>query len=32
MKLGLGMLALTIIVVMLVVPHWALLELPLAAQ
>jgi hypothetical protein len=30
MKLGLGMLAATIVVVMLVLPNWALLGLPLA--
>ena len=32
MKVGLGMLGLTIMVVMLVVPYWALLGLPLTAQ
>ncbi len=31
-KMGLGMLALTLIVVMLVIPYWALLGLPLKAQ
>ncbi len=31
-KLGLGMLVLTLLVVMLVVPYWALLGLPLMAQ
>ncbi len=31
-KLGLGMLVLTLVVVMLVMPYWALLGLPLTAR